>query len=49
MDKNTFCNIMLNSKSSFKFLGAPDGSWLGVTDDGIEKMYSFDEMSEKYK
>lgn len=49
MDKNTFYEIMLESKSSFKFLGAPDGSWLGVTDDGIEKMYSFDEMSEKYK
>ena len=37
MDKNTFCEIMLESKSSFKFLGAPDGFWLGVTDDGIEK------------
>ena len=49
MDKNTFCSIMLASKSSYKFLGAPDGFWLGVTDDGVEKMYSFDEMPEEYK
>ena len=49
MDKNTFCNIMLNSKSSFKFLAAPDGFWIGVTDDGVEKMFSFDEMPENYK
>ena len=40
---------MLGSKSSYKFLGAPDGFWLGATDDGVEKMYSFDEMSEEYK
>ena len=49
MDKNTFCSIMLASKSSYKFLGAPDGFWLGVTKDGVEKMYSFDEMPEEYK
>ena len=49
MDKNTFRRIMIKSESSFKFLGAPDGFWIGVNDAGVEEMFSFDKMSEKYK
>ena len=47
MDKDTFCRIMIESKSSYKFLGAPDGFW--ISGGGVEKISQIDEMSEKHK
>ena len=47
MDKDTFCRIILESKSSYKFLGAPDGFW--ISGGSVEKNFQIDEMSKKYK
>jgi hypothetical protein len=46
MDKNTFCRIITESNSSYKFLGAPDGFW--ISGEGVGFL-PIDEMSNNYK
>ena len=49
MTKEKFSEIIVNSKSSFKFLGAEQGYWLGTDEDGMEETYSISEMTKKHK
>lgn len=49
MTKEGFKEILLSSMSSFRFLAAEDGYWLGVDDNGIERDIAIDDMSNSYK
>ncbi len=49
MTKEKFSEIIVNSRSSYKFLGAEQGYWLGVEEDGTEKTYSISEMRKDYR
>lgn len=44
MTKERFREIIVNSESSFRFLGAEDGYWLGA-----DREYSISEMPKEYK
>lgn len=49
MTKEKFREIMVNSKGSYKFLGAEEGYWLGVDNDGRDQEYSISKMPKEYK
>lgn len=49
MTEEKFREIIVNSKSSYRFLGAEDGYWLGVDENGKDIEYPISEMSMDYK
>lgn len=49
MERDEFQRIILNSGSSFKFLAADEGKWLGVDDNGDEREYYIEDMSKTHK
>lgn len=49
MTKEEFREIIVNSKCSYKFLGAEEGCWLGTDEEGRDKEYWIPKMSKEYK
>lgn len=49
MTKERFREIIVNSQCSYKFLGAEEGHWIGVDDNGKERDYFISEMPKDYK
>ena len=49
MTEEKFREIILNSNSSYKFLRAGQGYWLGVNEKGEDEFYYIPTMGKKYK
>lgn len=49
MTEKNFRDIIVNSNSSYRFLGAEEGCWLGVDEYGKECEYNIAEMPQDYK
>jgi len=49
MTKEKFNEIIVNSKCSYRFLGAEQGYWLGVDNRGRQVTYAISEMEKDHK